>query len=140
MPCEFFGGLLIALESLPAWISWLKFLIFICYTISFSYGNCFDHLNSDVPIIGCTLVSKRYLQYQFIINFSGITLYAERSFLGWWGLYVQLQLGWIKFNHTKPMLLDWLSVLAIATNVGYRQVSFTSTSLTLNIFIGLLKC
>ena len=30
---QLFGGQLIALESLPAWISWLKFLSFIRYTI-----------------------------------------------------------------------------------------------------------
>ena len=30
---QLFGGLLIALESLPVWISWLKFLSFIRYAM-----------------------------------------------------------------------------------------------------------
>lgn len=43
---QLFGGLLIALESLPPWVQWLKYFSFIRYGIEVSY--MYTNINNDV--------------------------------------------------------------------------------------------
>lgn len=70
VPCmlQLFGGLLIALESLPPWVQWLKYFSFIRYGIevSYVYAKLYLHVCCDCLLqdgfqlhgLCCTLVKS----------------------------------------------------------------------------------